>query len=84
MVIFCFDHTLAVLAHRHGRGPDFLIHDSHLYDGVDDRQLKAALQLAADVTREENMQYVATLNTDDLAEATAWASTPSRTPSKPS
>lgn len=70
MVIFCFDLTLAVLAHRHGRGPDFLIHDSHLYDGVDDRQLRAALQLAADVTREENMQYIATLNTDDLAKAT--------------
>lgn len=39
MVIFCFDLTLAVLAHRHGRGPDFLIHDSHLYDGVDERQI---------------------------------------------
>ncbi|WP_245685129.1 DUF2326 domain-containing protein [Streptomyces exfoliatus] len=39
MVIFCFDRTLAVLAHRHGRGPDFLIHDSHLYDGVDERQI---------------------------------------------
>lgn len=70
MVIFCFDLTIAVLAHRHGRGPDFLIHDSHLYDGVDDRQLKAALQLAADVTREEGMQYIVTLNTDDLAKAT--------------
>ncbi|MGW4651505.1 ABC-three component system protein [Kitasatospora sp. NPDC004289] len=70
MVIFCFDLTLAVLAHRHGHGPDFLIHDSHLYDGVDDRQLKAALELAATVTAEENMQYIVTLNTDDLAKAT--------------
>ncbi|MET8626338.1 ABC-three component system protein [Kitasatospora sp. NPDC004669] len=70
MVIFCFDLTLAVLAHRHGRGPDFLIHDSHLYDGVDARQVKAALELAAQVTREENMQHIVTLNTDDLAKAT--------------
>ncbi|MEV7124982.1 DUF2326 domain-containing protein [Streptomyces sp. NPDC093260] len=28
MVIFCFDLTMAVVAHRHGRGPDFLVHDS--------------------------------------------------------
>ncbi|MFJ2444398.1 ABC-three component system protein [Streptomyces sp. NPDC087658] len=69
MVIFCFDLTVAVLAHRHGRGPDFLIHDSHLFDGVDDRQLAAALQLAADVTDEEGMQYIATFNSDDLDKA---------------
>ncbi|MGO4417769.1 ABC-three component system protein, partial [Streptomyces sp. MCAF7] len=69
MVIFCFDLTIAVLAHRHGRGPDFLIHDSHLFDGVDDRQLAAALTLAADVARDENMQYIATLNSDDLDKA---------------
>ncbi|MCP2311828.1 uncharacterized protein YydD (DUF2326 family) [Kitasatospora paracochleata] len=37
MVIFYVDLTLAVLAHRHGRGPDFLVHGSHLYDGVDAR-----------------------------------------------
>ncbi len=70
MVIFCFDLTLAVIAHRHGRGPDFLIHDSHLYDGVDARQVKAAFELAIQVASEENMQYIATLNTDDLDKAT--------------
>ncbi|MFI0592397.1 ABC-three component system protein [Streptomyces griseus] len=69
MVIFCFDLTVAVLAHRHHRGPDFLIHDSHLFDGVDDRQLAAALQLAADVTEQEDMQYIATFNSDDLDKA---------------
>ncbi|MEU4117772.1 DUF2326 domain-containing protein [Kitasatospora sp. NPDC028055] len=70
MVIFCFDLTLAVIAHRHRRGPDFLIHDSHLYDGVDARQVKAALELAIQVAGEENMQYIVTLNTDDLDKAT--------------
>ncbi|MGW9274926.1 DUF2326 domain-containing protein [Embleya sp. NPDC055610] len=70
MVMFCFDLTLAVLAHhRHGRAPDFLIHDSHLFDGVDDRQLSAALTLAAEVAHEERIQYIATLNTDDLGKA---------------
>ncbi|MGW4784897.1 ABC-three component system protein [Streptomyces sp. NPDC004230] len=70
MVIFCFDLTLAVLAHRHGRGPDFLIHDSHLFDGVDARQLAAALSLAAEVTQEEGLQYIAAFNSDDLDKAT--------------
>ncbi|MFI6581750.1 ABC-three component system protein [Embleya sp. NPDC050493] len=67
MVIFCFDLTVAVLAHRHGRGPDFLVHDSHLFDGVDDRQLFAALTLARDVSAREGLQYIASLNSDDLA-----------------
>ncbi|MFD3780289.1 ABC-three component system protein [Streptomyces sp. NPDC058612] len=69
MVIFCFDLTLAVLAHRHGRGPDFLIHDSHLYDGVDERQIARALTLAAEVTAEERLQYIVTINTDSLGVA---------------
>ncbi len=69
MVIFCFDLTLAVLAHRHDRGPDFLVHDSHLYDGVDERQVARALALAAEVTEEERMQYIVTLNTDTLSTA---------------
>ncbi|MFF4847299.1 ABC-three component system protein [Streptomyces sp. NPDC001194] len=69
MVIFCFDLALSVLAHRHNRGPDFLIHDSHLFDGVDERQLAKALSLAAEVSDEEGMQYIATLNSDDLSKA---------------
>ncbi|WP_329430869.1 DUF2326 domain-containing protein [Streptosporangium sp. NBC_01495] len=69
MVIFCFDLTAAVIAHRAGRGPDFLVHDSHLYDGVDERQVARALQLAAEVTETERMQYIVTMNSDDLNKA---------------
>lgn len=69
MVIFCFDLTLAVIAHRHNRAPDFLIHDSHLFDGVDARQLAAALELARRICERESMQYIATLNSDDLEKA---------------
>ncbi|MBO2455432.1 DUF2326 domain-containing protein [Actinomadura barringtoniae] len=69
MVIFCFDLTAAVIAHRNQRGPDFLVHDSHLYDGVDERQVSAALQLAADVMSDEGMQYIVTMNSDDLHKA---------------
>ncbi|GAA1775230.1 ABC-three component system protein [Actinomadura chokoriensis] len=69
MVIFCFDLALTVLAHRGGRGPDFLVHDSHLYDGVDARQLAAALTLGAEVADEEGLQYIVTMNSDDLSKA---------------
>jgi uncharacterized protein YydD (DUF2326 family) len=69
MVTFCFDLTYAVLAHRNGRGPDFLVHDSHLFDGVDERQVAEALKLAADVASEEGLQYIVTMNSDDLTKA---------------
>jgi uncharacterized protein YydD (DUF2326 family) len=69
MAIFCFDLTVAVIAHREGRGPDFLVHDSHLFDGVDDRQLARALALAAEMSAAEGMQYIATINSDDMAKA---------------
>nr|WP_246298385.1 DUF2326 domain-containing protein [Leifsonia soli] len=69
MVTFCFDLTCAVLAHRSGRGPDFLVHDSHLFDGVDERQVAEALNLAAAVAAEEGLQYIVTMNSDDLAKA---------------
>jgi uncharacterized protein YydD (DUF2326 family) len=69
MVIFCFDLTMAVLAHRGGRGPDFLVHDSHLFDGVDERQVARALTLAASVVEREGMQYVVALNSDELDKA---------------
>lgn len=72
MVIFCFDLTCAVFAHRNGRGPDFLIHDSHLFDGVDERQIGEALKLASTVCNEEGLQYVATMNSDDLAKASSF------------
>ncbi len=69
--MFCFDLTVAVTAYRGHRGPDFLVHDSHLFDGVDERQVGRALELAREVTEEEGMQYVATLNSDDLAKTDA-------------
>ena len=48
MQIFCFDLMLADLATRGGMGPGFLVHDSHLFDGVDERRVAKALQLGAD------------------------------------
>lgn len=66
MQIFCFDMTLAVLAARQGRGPGFVLHDSHLFDGVDERQVAHALAVGATLAREHGFQYVVTMNSDAL------------------
>lgn len=66
MQIFCFDLMLADLATRRGIGPGFLIHDSHLFDGVDERQVAKALQLGADHAAATGYQYIVTMNSDAL------------------
>ncbi|MFI1735187.1 ABC-three component system protein [Streptomyces acidicola] len=68
MAIFCFDLTMAVIGHREGRAPDFLVHDSHIFDGVDDRQVTRALEAAVDITETEGMQYIVTINEDKLTQ----------------
>ncbi|MFG2370548.1 ABC-three component system protein [Streptomyces sp. NPDC048504] len=68
MSIFCFDLTMAVIGHREGRAPDFLVHDSHIFDGVDDRQVTRALEAAVDITEAEGMQYIVTINEDKLTQ----------------
>lgn len=66
MQIFCFDLMLAELVTKRGMGPGFLIHDSHLFDGVDERQVAKALQLGADHSRAIGFQYIVTMNSDAL------------------
>lgn len=68
MQIFCFDLMLAELATRRGIGPGFLIHDSHLFDGVDERQVAKALQLGADHAASVGFQYIVTMNSDAVPE----------------
>lgn len=66
LALFCFDLTLSVVAHRNGRGPDFLVHDSHLYDSVETRQVASALSIAQETAAAEGMQYIVALNSDVL------------------
>lgn len=69
MQIFCFDFTMASLCRGRGMGPDFLIHDSHLYEAVDGRQFARALRIGAEYAKEIGIQYVVTLNSDELTRA---------------
>lgn len=66
MQIFCFDLMLTEIGLKNGRGPGFLIHDSHLFDGVDERQVAKALQLGAERSEAAGFQYIVTMNSDAL------------------
>jgi uncharacterized protein YydD (DUF2326 family) len=66
MQIFCFDLMLATLWTRKGLGPGFLIHDSHLFDGVDSRQVAKAIEIAARTAENEGFQYIMTMNSDAI------------------
>ena len=66
MQIFCFDLTLAVLWAKQQKGPGFLVHDSHLFDGMDSRQIANAIEMGATHSMENGFQYIITLNSDVL------------------
>jgi uncharacterized protein YydD (DUF2326 family) len=69
MQISCFDFTMSSLCQARGMGPGFLIHDSHLYEPVDGRQFARALRFGAEYSEEIGVQYIVTLNSDELARA---------------
>ena len=64
MEIFCLDLALFNLNAERNRGPGFLFHDSHLFDGVDERQISRALVLGAKATEGKGLQYIVTMNSD--------------------
>lgn len=65
MQIFCFDLMLMRLCVKRGIGTGFLIHDSHLFDGVDGRQVISALKVGSETAEELGFQYIVTMNEDD-------------------
>lgn len=69
MQIFTFDLTLATICARRGVWPGFLVHDSHIFDGVDGRQIGHALKVAHEQMLKLNGQYIVTMNSDDLDKA---------------
>jgi len=66
MRIFCFDIMLMVISSINKTGTGFLVHDSHLFDGVDERQIASALETGAFFADKYNFQYIVTLNSDTL------------------
>ncbi|MBD2746117.1 DUF2326 domain-containing protein [Microvirga sp. BT688] len=66
MKIFCFDMMLFELVSERFGGPGFVIHDSHLFDGVDARQVHAAIMFGMRVAERQRGQYIVTMNSDDF------------------
>jgi len=65
--IFCFDLALFEVVTARLGGPGFLLHDSHLFDGVDERQIAGALMLGQEATAGKGLQYIVTMNSDIFA-----------------
>lgn len=66
MKTLCLDLTIAALWAGCPKRPGFLIHDSTLFDGVDERQRAKALVLAEREARERGYQYILALNSDQV------------------
>lgn len=67
--IFTFDLTVALICAKRGAWPGFLIHDSHIFDGVDGRQVARAMEIGGKRLGDIGGQYIVTMNSDDLEKA---------------
>lgn len=68
MKVFCYDLSLIKILSKRKDMPGFLIHDSILYDGVDERQIAKALELAKAESEKYGFQYICTMNSDTIPE----------------
>ena len=66
MKIFCYDLMLAQLWAAKQPSPRLLMHDSTIFDGVDERQIAQSLELAHQEAENNGFQYVCALNSDTL------------------
>ncbi len=72
MQIFCFDMTLMKLWAKESNRPDVLVHDSAMFDGVDERQVAKALIIGSQMSNEYDFQYIVTLNSDDMPDMSMY------------
>jgi len=64
MKVFCYDMTLSTIWANKIPSPKLLVHDSAIFDGVDERQRALALETAAKEASVHGFQYICTLNSD--------------------
>ncbi|MFA6563473.1 MAG: DUF2326 domain-containing protein [Verrucomicrobiia bacterium] len=69
MKVFCYDLTLAELWAEQPHQPGLLLHDSPMFDGVDERQKAAAWKRAKAESERLGFQYICMVNTDDIPDA---------------
>ena len=66
MTLFCFDLTMLEEGIKTAHHPDFLVHDSSVFDGVDPRQRAGALEFAQAMVEATGGQYICTINSNDV------------------
>ncbi|MEV7103421.1 DUF2326 domain-containing protein [Streptomyces atroolivaceus] len=66
MGIYSYDIALTQVWQTAERRAGFLIHDSLLFEGVDERQIALALNYAKQSSEKLNYQYIALINSDNL------------------
>lgn len=68
---FMLDIVCEMAAIAAGRAPRILVHDSHLFDAIDGRQVASCLNIGARLAEEHGFQYIVTLNSDFIASVEA-------------
>ncbi|MEV5317117.1 DUF2326 domain-containing protein [Streptomyces sp. NPDC052687] len=66
MSIYSYDIALAQVWQGALVSPGFLIHDSLLFEGVDERQIALALDYGKQACKRLDFQYIALINSDNL------------------
>lgn len=66
MGIFAYDLAVSQAWAARQRSPGVLIHDSAIFEGVDERQVAVALNMAATEATNRGFQYIALINSDSL------------------
>ena len=64
--IFCYDLTMLFKGHNHR--VNFIFHDSRLFDGIDERQKADIFKIVYEKFTNQNKQYIATVNQNQLDE----------------
>lgn len=68
MKVFDYDMMLMKIRSVKNNLPGFLIHDSDVFDSVDERQIANALQYADESAKELNTKYICFMNSDRIPE----------------
>ncbi|MDR1449606.1 MAG: DUF2326 domain-containing protein [Propionibacteriaceae bacterium] len=66
---FLLDVVCLITAIKADRAPRLLVHDSLLFDSMDDRQMASCLNIGARLAEEHGFQYIVTTNSDRLEAA---------------
>jgi uncharacterized protein YydD (DUF2326 family) len=64
--IYLLDMVCLMQAIKLERAPRLLVHDSHLFDAMDHRQVASCLNIGARLADEHGFQYIVTMNSDFL------------------